>query len=123
MTNVFDFNVDKNVDTYADKNVDTYVDKNSAMTSKFFCGALRVKQPQELMDHYNNSEYEEIDPAAKFGPRVTARELNKALENLQTTRRQERGSITPTDQEPEEPQGDLLQPRVHIGTRYEVFSK
>ena len=108
-------------------------------TNKFFCGQLRVKQPQELMDHppeeqSDNSQLENIDPAAKFGPRVTARQLNKALVNLQTKLILERGSVTPLDgsftpphDEPEEHfrdvlQGPPLQPSVNIETRYTNMS-
>ena len=107
-------------------------------------GALRVKQPEELMgvpassqsdlsednpsfypdenpDDPEKTIYYPVDPSAKFGPRVTAQQLTRALENLQTTIRNERKSGIPEsddDTTQTEPSlSEQLQPRVNVVNR------
>ncbi len=105
-------------------------------------GALRVKQPEELMgipaasdlsednpsfypdvnpDDPEKPIYYPVDPSAKFGPRVTAQQLTRALENLQTTIRNERKSGIPESDDEiqsESPLSDHLLPRVNFVSRY-----
>jgi hypothetical protein len=107
-------------------------------------GGLRVKQPEELMGIPAVSQNEQsetnpafdpsdnpddpkkaiydpvVDPTAKFGPRVTAQQLTRALENLQTTIRNERKSGIPdyddtTETDP--PLSEQIQPKVNYVTR------
>ena len=106
-------------------------------------GPLRVKQPEELMirpepvdqepfypvftDYPVNSDYPvnldyPVDPTANFGPRVTAQQLTRALENLQTIRN-ERRSVSRSISGSEEScvqmdsESEVRSPRVNVGTR------
>ena len=90
-------------------------------------GSLRVKQPAELMiqPESDPEQFYPVDPAAKFGPRVTAQQLTRALENLQSSirnlRRSGSDSVSMSEESQMDVQRDLesemVLPAVNVGTR------